>query len=217
MFHVTHVESLLQKQGKNRTNTLSVRRSWSAHFLEMLQFGMQLAIQESHWSDQTPLGKAARHFIKHFKKLTVYLNHPELEATKNMSERLLRPEKLSHGSSYFRDSLEGRARFDILRSLHQTCVSAGIPLATYLLHILLTPDLEFQQKPENFTPRAVKKSSPKSPHSKQNSNASSLKVTDAIEFTLTGPSTPRLRRGRRNPQQPELTYTGMSPAAVFSS
>ena len=157
MFHVTHVESLLQKHGKNRTNTLSVRRSWSAHFLEMLQFGMQLAIQDPNWSDQTPLGKAARHFIKHFKKLTVYLNHPELEATNNMSERLLRPEKLSQGSSYFRDSLEGRARFDILRSIHQTCVSAGIPLATYLLHILLIPDLDLQQNPENFTPRAVKK------------------------------------------------------------
>jgi hypothetical protein len=157
MFQVTHFESRLKKQGKNRTNTLSVRRSWSAHILEMLQFGMQLAIQDPNWSDQTPLGKAARHFIKHFKKLTVYLNHPELEATNNGSERLLRPEKLSQGSSYFRDSLEGRARFDILRSLHQTCVSAGIPLSIYLLHLLLTPDLAIQQNPENFTPRAVKK------------------------------------------------------------
>jgi hypothetical protein len=157
MFQVTHFESRLKKQGKNRTNTLSVRRSWSAHILEMLQFGMQLAIQDPNWSDQTPLGKAARHFIKHFKKLTVYLNHPELEATNNGSERLLRPEKLSQGSSYFRDSLEGRARFDILRSLHQTCVSAGIPLSSYLLHLLLTPGLVIQQNPENFTPRAVKK------------------------------------------------------------
>ena len=90
--------------------------------------------------------------------MTVYLKHPELEPTNNISERLLRPEKLAQGSSYFRDSLEGRARFDILRSLHQTCVAAGVPLAHYLLHILLAPELDIQRNPENFTPHAVKKS-----------------------------------------------------------
>lgn len=158
MFMVTHVETLLHDQGKNRINTLSVRRSWSARHLETLQFAMQRAIQNPNWSDQTPLGKAARHFIKHFEKMTVYLKHPELEPTNNISERLLRPEKLAQGSSYFRDSLEGRARFDILRSLHQTCVAAGVPLAHYLLHILLAPDLDIQRNPENFTPHAVKKS-----------------------------------------------------------
>ena len=117
---------------------------------------MKLAIDDDNWSDQTPLGKAARHFIKHFSKLTVYLLHPLLDPTNNGSERLLRAEKLMQGSSYFRDTAEGRARFDILRTMHQTCVCAGVSFGLYLLYILMQSDLDIQRNPENFTPLAVK-------------------------------------------------------------
>jgi len=156
MFMVTDLESKIKESGKNKQNTLSVRQSWSARYLETLYFAINLALQGKNWSDQTPLGKAARHFIKHFKKLTVYLAHPELEATNNGTERVLRPEKLAQGSSYFRDTMEGRARFDILRTIYQTCTCADIPFAHYLLHILMTPDLDLERDPQKYTPFAVK-------------------------------------------------------------
>ena len=41
----------------------------------------------------TPLGTGARHIIKHFDKLTAYLDDPRLDATNNLRERLLRTEK----------------------------------------------------------------------------------------------------------------------------
>ena len=82
--------------------------------------------------------------------------HPELEATNNGSERALRPEKLAQGSSYFRDTMEGRARFDILRTLYQTCTCANVSFSEYLLHILMTPKLELERTPEKYTPLAVK-------------------------------------------------------------
>lgn len=157
MFMVTHLETQIKAAGKNQENTTSVRQSWTARYLETLYFILQQQIQKPNWSDQTPLGKAARHFIKHFKKLTVYLAHPELEATNNGSERALRAEKLSQGSSYFRDTIEGRTRFDILRTLYQTCTSAGIPFVHYLLYTLMLPNLDLKNQPEKFTPFAVKK------------------------------------------------------------
>ena len=148
MYHVTRMEERLKETGKNTENTTSLRRSWGAYFLEYVQFRMQEYSRLKTWSDQTPLGKAARHFIKHFEKLTIFLTVPGLEATNNMSERLLRPEKLSQASSYFRDTMEGRARFDILRTLHQTCSCAGIPFSYYLLHLLLEPELNVERHPE---------------------------------------------------------------------
>jgi Transposase IS66 family len=157
MFMVMQFETRLKEAGKNEKNTISVRQSWSAQYLETIYFALKLALQKPNWSDQTPLGKAARHFIKHFKKLTVYLAHPQLEATNNSSERALRPEKLSQGSSYFRDTMEGRARFDILRTIYQTCTCAGIPFAHYLLYVLMTPNTEMETQPQDFTPLAVKK------------------------------------------------------------
>ena len=157
MFSLAHFEKQINDHGKNDTNTLKIRGSYSARALEVIGFAMQQAIKDKNWSDQTPLGKAALHFIKHFKKLSVYLAHPILEPTNNGSERHLRAEKLSQGSSYFRDTIEGRTRFDILRTLNQTCVSAGIPFGQYLLYILLQPDLDIKRNPENFTPLAVKK------------------------------------------------------------
>jgi hypothetical protein len=61
MFLVTHHENLLKNKGRNRDNTLSLRRSWSALALETIYFFLQQTLQGSTWSDQTPLGKAARH------------------------------------------------------------------------------------------------------------------------------------------------------------
>jgi hypothetical protein len=166
MFMVMNFESKIKEAGKNTENTTSVRQSWSARYLETIYFALQQAVQMPNWSDQTPLGKAARHFIKHFKKLTVYLAHPALEATNNGSERALRAEKLSQGSSYFRDTMEGRARFDILRTLYQTCACANIPFSHFMMYILISPQIEVEKHPAKFTPLAVKELLESSPELK---------------------------------------------------
>ena len=156
MDHVFHNEKLVKAAGKNETNTLAMRQRWSIRFLEYIHMELLSKIELKTWSDQTPLGKAARSYIKHFKKLGPILMDPYLEFTNNISERLLRPEKLAQGSSYFRDTIEGRARFDVLRSLHQTCVCAQIPFGVYLLFLLKTDPKLIQMKPFEYTPLAVK-------------------------------------------------------------
>ena len=163
MDHVFHNENLVKAAGKNEVNTLAMRQRWSVRFLEYIHMELLSKIELKTWSDQTPLGKAARSYIKHFKKLGPILMDPYLEFTNNISERLLRPEKLAQGSSYFRDTIEGRARFDVLRSLHQTCVCAQIPFGVYLLFLLKTDPKLVQMQPSKYTPLAVKEFLKKDP------------------------------------------------------
>lgn len=156
MDHVFHNEKLVKDAGKNEVNTLIIRQRWSTRFLEYVHITILEKTKLKTWSDQSPLGKAARSFTKNFKKLGPIMMDPFLELSNNICERLLRPEKLAQGSSYFRDTIEGRARFDILRSLHQTCVCAKIPFSVYLLYLLKTDPKLIQLRPSEFTPLAVK-------------------------------------------------------------
>ena len=57
-------------------------------------------------------------------------------------------------SSMFRRSLEGRFVLDIIRTVLQTAVAAGIPVHEYLVSVLRADPDEIAEHPERFTPRA---------------------------------------------------------------
>jgi len=106
------------------------------------------------WSAATKLGTGARYIVKHFEKLTAYLDDPRLEATNNLRERMLRTEKLIEGSSMFRRSLEGRHSLDVVRTVLQTAVAAGVPVHAYLESVLRADAAKVTEHPERFTPRS---------------------------------------------------------------
>jgi hypothetical protein len=108
------------------------------------------------FSDQHPLGKAARYVLRNYEALTLYLHQNDLPATNNLSERLLRIERLSERNTYGSKTIEGRTRLDILRTLLTTCRYAGLDEATYLLKLMITPQKHIVAKPQNFTPSAIK-------------------------------------------------------------
>jgi len=148
-------EYLLDRHGRNRDNVLAVRKTDSqALWEEIMEMAKQMA---EKWSKATPLGTAARYIIKHFKKLTAYLSNPQLEATNNLRERMLRTEKLIEKSSMFRRTIEGRVVLDILRTILQTAVAAGVPPQAYLIDVLKTDPDEIAEHPENYTPAALTK------------------------------------------------------------
>ncbi len=145
-------EHLLDAHGRNRENVLAVRGTDSRSLWEEIR---ELAKQMAQrWSKATPIGTAARYIITHFKKLTAYLRHPELEMSNNLRERLLRTEKLIEKSSMFRRTIEGRAVLDILRTILQTAVAAGVPAQDYLVEVMRTDPDEVAEHPERYTPRA---------------------------------------------------------------
>jgi hypothetical protein len=145
-------EQRLDVHGRNRENVLAVRDNESRELWKEIK---ELALELTEkWSAATKLGTGARYIVKHFEKLTAYLDDPRLEATNNLRERMLRTEKLIEGSSMFRRSLEGRFALDVVRTVLQTAVAAGVPVHAYLESVLRTDADEIAEHPESFTPRA---------------------------------------------------------------
>jgi hypothetical protein len=145
-------EDGLDLYGRNVENVTAIR---DVDIRENWQGIKRLAeIMSKKWSAQTKLGEAARYIIRHYDALTAYLGDPRLEPSNNLSERLLRLEKLIQSGSMFRATLEGRFALDIMRSVLQTAIAAEVPLYKYVLSILTTPRSEIEAHPENYTPRA---------------------------------------------------------------
>jgi hypothetical protein len=145
-------EQRLDVHGRNRENVLAVRSNESRQTWNGI---LKLAEKITDvWSKGTKLGTAARYIIKHFEALTAYLDDPRIEATNNLRERMLRMEKLIEGSSLFRRSLEGRFALDIVRTVLQTAVAAGVPVHEYLVSVLRTSHEQIAKHPDRFTPRA---------------------------------------------------------------
>lgn len=142
----------LTLHGRNRENVLAIRGTDSrALWAEIKEYAQDMS---EKWSSQTKLGEAARYVIRHFDKLTAYLDDPRLELTNNFSERMLRMEKLIEASSLFRTTLEGRFALDVMRSVLQTAVAARAPLQDYVLDVLRAPPEAVAAEPEPFTPLA---------------------------------------------------------------
>ena len=145
-------EQRLDVHGRNRQNVLAVRQAESRRMWGKIR---DLATKlEAKWSKATKLGTGARYILKHYDKLTAYLDDPHLEPTNNLRERMLRTEKLIEGSSMFRRSLEGRFALDVIRTVMQTAVAAGVPVHEYLVSVLRADADEIATHPERFTPHA---------------------------------------------------------------
>jgi len=145
-------EQQLDEFGRNRDNVLAVRRNESRELWnDILELAKKMA---DVWSKATKLGTAARYIINHFDALTAYLDDARLEPSNNHRERMLRMEKLIEGSSMFRRSLEGRFVLDVVRTILQTGVAAGVPVHEYLVSVLRANDDEISAHPSRFTPRA---------------------------------------------------------------
>jgi len=117
----------------------------------------QCELLTQKFSDATPLGEAARYVIRNYEALTLYLTRPELPATNNQTERLLRYERLCERNTYGSKTMEGRARMDVLRSIFTTCRFSECDELIYLLKILIIPDSAIAAHPQNYTPAAIAK------------------------------------------------------------
>jgi hypothetical protein len=145
-------ESRLDRHGRNRENVLAVRGTNSREIWDKIKGLSEKMVKK--WTQATPLGTAARYIVKHFEKLTAYLRNPFLDATNNLRERLLRTEKLIEKSSMFRLTIEGRVVLDIVRTVLQTAVAAGVPVQEYLVDVMRAKPEDVTEHPERYTPRA---------------------------------------------------------------
>jgi hypothetical protein len=149
-------EKCLDLHGRNETNVRAVRNVDSREAWNDIRDVATL--MEKKWSKQTKLGQAARYILKHFKKLTAYLDNPMISISNDFSERMLRMEKLIQANALFRKSLEGRFALNIMRTIFQTATAAKAPLAEYFVFVLRADKAKIKANPENYTPLAYAKS-----------------------------------------------------------
>lgn len=146
--NIYYVETRLNVWGRNQTNVTALRKETAKkHWEDILDCCHKLC---HRWSSSTPVGEGARYIIRHYTKLTAYLDHPFAPLTNDLSERMLRMEKLIQVNSLFRNSLEGRFALDICRTIVQTALAAGVDVKQYLLYVLKQKNLH--ETPQLFTP-----------------------------------------------------------------
>ena len=143
-------EQMLDLNGRNLENTQAVRTKCAKpNWEEVKEMCEHLS---KNYSSSTTLGEAARYVLNNFAALTHYLNDPKLPHTNDLSERLLRPEKQIQAAACFRNSIEGRAALDIVRSIIQTCSAAKVNAAEYIDWFLRQDEEQIEQDAQKFTP-----------------------------------------------------------------
>ena len=148
VFHLEEISKGASDKLKLEIRSENSMWSWNelkAHCLEL----------QEKWSPSTALGEGIEYVISNFEQLTLYCRDVRLPVSNDLSERLLRYEKLMDRSSFGRETIEGRARYDIIRSFWQTCVSAGIDPTFALIDILITPHEKVLEKPELYIPQQI--------------------------------------------------------------
>ena len=93
------------------------------------------------------------HIVRHYAALTAYLEDPRLPSNNNLSERVLRWDKIMEDASKFRMTEAGRLYVDILRTIVHTCSAASIDLQDYLVFVFKNRDA-VAVDPSKFTPYA---------------------------------------------------------------
>ena len=88
-----------------------------------------------HWPKTSELAKACQYIVNHYPALTRYIDDPRLPSNNNLSERVLRWDKIMQDASKFRMTEAGRLHVDILRTIVHTCSAANVDLKDYLLFV----------------------------------------------------------------------------------
>jgi hypothetical protein len=106
-----------------------------------------------YWPKTSELFKACNYVVEHFPELTAYLDDPRLPSNNNISERVLRWDKIMEDASKFRMTEAGRLHVDILRTIVHTCSAAEVEIKDYLLFVFKSRH-EIEVDPSQFTPYA---------------------------------------------------------------
>jgi transposase len=144
------VEDGLNIFGRNQTNVLAVRQTDAKEDWETI-LGLAQRMQ-SKWPPKSDLGRACAYIIRHYDKLTAYLNNPRVTPDNNFSERALRLEKMIQSSALFRTSLEGRFALDIIRTVIQTATVCGVDVKEYLTDTMKIDQSLLETRPQDYTP-----------------------------------------------------------------
>jgi transposase len=134
------IDAQAREQSRDHTARQALRLQWAPPLVEVIRGEVEAARDAS--LPASALGKAANYTLSLWRKLTRFLEYPELELSNNLAENSMRPVAL--GRNYFHrrnnwiffGSDHGGKTAAVLRSFEASCQRAGVDPFTWLKDVL---------------------------------------------------------------------------------
>ena len=146
------VDAEAREQGLDQAARQALRRERAAPLVEVIRGEVEVARQASLPS--SALGKAAAYTLSLWRKLTRFLDYPELELSNNLAENSMRPVAVGRKNWIHVGSREAGPKVAAILSVVESCRRMKIPAREYLGAVLPgLADTVVQRLPE-LTPAA---------------------------------------------------------------
>ena len=148
---VYHHDAIVKEQGLSPEQRLEYHQQHSGPIMADLKAWCKKQIDERKVEPNSGLGKAIKYMLKHWDKLTRFLQVPGAPLDNNLCERALKYAILHRKNALFYKTQRGAYVGDLFMSLIHTCQLAGINPLDYLTWLLKNArDLE--KSPQNYMP-----------------------------------------------------------------
>lgn len=152
------IEDRIDELGRTRARIIRYRQRYATKVWAAMRKRCEAVLRGEktyghYWPKTSELYIACQYIVKHYDELTRYLEDPRLPSNNNLSERVLRWDKIMQDSSKFRMTEAGRLHVDILRTVVHTCSAAGVELKDYLLFVFKHRKA-VAENPGQYTPYA---------------------------------------------------------------
>jgi transposase len=134
MDRLFEVDRLARDQGLDHQNRHLLRLEKSKGLIE--QIGQTIREARAAALPQSALAKACDYSLAQWKRLIVFLEHPEVELSNNLAENSMRPIALGRKNWVHLGSKEAGPRVAAIISIVETCRRLKIPIRDYLSSVL---------------------------------------------------------------------------------
>ena len=146
------IDAIAREQNLDHTARHALRLERSRPLLEVIRTEVEAARDASLPS--SALAKAANYTLSLWRKLTRFLEYPELELSNNLAENSMRPVALGRKNWIHVGSQQAGPKVAAILSVVETCRRLKIPIREYLAGVLPgLADISIQRLPE-LTPLA---------------------------------------------------------------
>jgi transposase len=128
------VDAEARNSGMDHTARHALRQERSRPLLEIIRAELQEAARSALPS--SALGKAVNYTLSLWRKLTCFLDHPEIELSNNVAENSMRPVVLGRKNWIHVGSQEAAPKVAAILSLFESCRRLNIPVRSYLADVL---------------------------------------------------------------------------------
>jgi transposase len=128
------IDALAREQNLDHTARHALRLERSKPLLEVIRTEVEAARDASLPS--SALGKAANYTLSLWRKLTRFLEHPELELSNNLAENSMRPVALGRKNWIHVGSQQAGPKVAAILSIVESCRRLKIPIREYLGAVL---------------------------------------------------------------------------------